>query len=54
MAKGRLTRQRKITSRVTSRHALKRVRLLAMDVNGELSDAGMYYSESVHGEGEIV
>jgi len=31
---------------------LRRVQLLAMDVDGVLTDAGMYYSESVHREGE--
>jgi YrbI family 3-deoxy-D-manno-octulosonate 8-phosphate phosphatase len=35
-----------MTARSSIMHMLKRVRLVAMDVDGVLTDAGMYYSES--------
>lgn len=40
------TIQRRSVSRQFSRTALQRVRLFATDVDGVLTDAGMYYSES--------
>lgn len=49
-----MTRRRGKTSRSALLRVLERVRLVAMDVDGVLTDAGMYYSESAHGEGEIV
>ena len=41
-----MTRHRGKTSRSALLRALRRVKLLAMDVDGVLTDAGMYYSES--------
>src|SRR2546426_1857732 len=41
-----MTRRRGKISRRSLASALKRVRLVAMDVDGVLTDAGMYYSES--------
>src|SRR2546427_10215539 len=41
-----MTRRRGKTSRRSLTSALRRVRLVAMDVDGVLTDAGMYYSES--------
>src|SRR5256712_1953751 len=41
-----MTRRRDKISRRSLTSALKRVRLVAMDVDGVLTDAGMYYSES--------
>src|SRR2546426_3101533 len=41
-----MTRHRGKTSRRSLISALRRVRLVAMDVDGVLTDAGMYYSES--------
>ena len=41
-----MTRRRGQTSQRSLASALKRVRLVAMDVDGVLTDAGMYYSES--------
>jgi len=43
---GNKTIQRRSVSRQFSRTALQRVRLFATDVDGVLTDAGMYYSES--------
>ncbi len=54
MPKARQTQLGRMTTRSSIMRALKRVRLVAMDVDGVLTDAGMYYSESVHGEGKIV
>ncbi len=41
-----MTRRHVKTSQRSLASALKRVRLVAMDVDGVLTDAGMYYSES--------
>ena len=41
-----MTRRHGKTSQRSPASALKRVRLVAMDVDGVLTDAGMYYSES--------
>src|SRR3989442_11759277 len=41
-----MTRRRGKTSHSGLLRKLKRVRLVAMDVDGVLTDAGMYYSES--------
>jgi len=41
-----MTRRRGKTSRRSLISALRRVRLVAMDVDGVLTDAGMYYTES--------
>ena len=41
-----MTRRRGKTSRSAFLRVLRRVRLLATDVDGVLTDAGMYYSES--------
>ena len=41
-----MTRHRGKTSRSALLRALRHVKLLAMDVDGVLTDAGMYYSES--------
>src|SRR3989441_7145642 len=41
-----MTRRRGKISRRSLASALRRVRLVAMDVDGVLTDAGMYYSES--------
>ena len=46
MPKARLTQPGRMTTRSSIKRALKRVRLVAMDVDGVLTDAGMYYSES--------
>ena len=46
MPKARLTQPGRMTTRSQSMRAPKRVRLVAMDVDGVLTDAGMYYSES--------
>jgi len=46
MPKARLTQPGRMTARSSIMHMLKRVRLVAMDVDGVLTDAGMYYSES--------
>ena len=45
MAK-RIASRKKNTIRKVSAHRLKRIRLFATDVDGVLTDAGMYYSES--------
>ncbi len=46
MAATRVTRRTRVTSRAPDPRLLKRVRLFATDVDGVLTDAGMYYSES--------
>lgn len=46
MPKARQTQPGRVTARSSIMRALKRVRLVAMDVDGVLTDAGMYYSES--------
>src|SRR2546425_1882818 len=46
MPKARQTQPGRMTTRSSSMRALKCVRLVAMDVDGVLTDAGMYYSES--------
>jgi YrbI family 3-deoxy-D-manno-octulosonate 8-phosphate phosphatase len=46
MAAARVTRKAPATSRVPHPRALKGIRLFATDVDGVLTDAGMYYSES--------
>ena len=46
MLKARLTRPGRMTVRSSIMRVLTRVRLFAMDVDGVLTDGGMYYSES--------
>src|SRR5438552_17383350 len=46
MPKARQIQPGRMTTRSSSMRALKRVRLVAMDVDGVLTDGGMYYSES--------
>jgi len=46
MPKAQPNRHQRRASRPSLVHALGRVRLFAMDVDGVLTDAGMYYSES--------
>src|SRR5438445_12278509 len=46
MPKARLTQPGRMTTRSQSMRTLQRIRLVAMDVDGVLTDAGMYYSES--------
>jgi 3-deoxy-D-manno-octulosonate 8-phosphate phosphatase (KDO 8-P phosphatase) len=46
MPQSRPTQPGRMATRSSSMRALKRVRLVAMDVDGVLTDAGMYYSES--------
>ena len=45
MAKRMVSRKRKII-RKESAHSLRQIRLFATDVDGVLTDAGMYYAES--------
>ena len=45
MGKRMVSRKRKIVRRVSS-HSLRQIRLFATDVDGVLTDAGMYYAES--------
>src|SRR5437667_11229797 len=46
MPKARQTQRRRAPTRLSLMRTLQRVRLVAMDVDGVLTDAGMYYSES--------
>src|SRR5439155_24729498 len=46
MPKTRVTQPGRMTARSSSMRVFKRVRLVAMDVDGVLTDAGMYYSET--------
>ena len=46
MPKARQTQRRRAPARLSLMRTLQRVRLVAMDVDGVLTDAGMYYSES--------
>ena len=46
MPKTRVTQPGRMTARSSIMRVLKRVRLVAMDVDGVLTDAGMYYSET--------
>src|SRR5437867_10955971 len=46
MPKARQTQRRRVPTRLSLMRTLQRVRLVAMNVNGVLTDAGMYYSES--------
>src|SRR3989475_4183424 len=46
MPQARQTQRRRAPTRLSLMRTLQRVRLLAMDVDGVLTDAGMYYSES--------
>ena len=46
MPKARQAQRRRALTRLSLMRTLQRVRLVAMDVDGVLTDAGMYYSES--------